>query len=121
MKLLILEPRERGRAQAVAQDDLLDGENSLEHGDIHPRAVKAVGAPVHPSFGAEPPKQSRRELEGRIGEDRVTQELQAVALLGAGDRYDRVSGVFIGLVIARDRLTSDILRCQVGTVAPLLQ
>ena len=34
-------------------------ENSLEDGDIHSRAVKAVGAQVHPSFGAEPAEQRR--------------------------------------------------------------
>ena len=54
-------------------------------------------------------------------QDRVGEKLQALALLGACHGDDRVAGIFIGLVIARDRLAADILRREGRAVAPLLE
>ena len=115
LELLVLEPGQRRGAEAVAQDDLLDAEDPLEHRDVDAGPVEGRRPPVHPALGAEPAEQGGRELERLVAEDLVDQELQALALLGAGDGHDRVAGVLVGLVVARDRLAADVLR---GEVAP---
>ena len=85
-----------------------------------PGPIAAVVAPVHPPLRAQPAQQGRRELERLVAEDVVGQELEALALLGPGDRHDRVAGVLVGLVVARDRLAADELRGQGGAVAALV-
>lgn len=74
-----------------------------------------------PPLAAQSPEQGGRELEGPVAEDRVHEELEAIALLGAGDGDDRVASILVGLVIARDRLAADELRGQGRAVAPLLE
>ena len=68
----------------MAQHDLLDSQDALEHRDIDAGPEEAVGAPVRPALGSQPAEQGRRKLERLVGEDRVGEELQALALLGPG-------------------------------------
>ena len=84
-----------------------------------PGPLKLLAAPVHPPLRSQPAQQGRRELERLIGQDLVGQKLEAFALLGAGNRHDRVACVLVGFVIARDRLAADVLRRQGRAVAPL--
>ena len=119
LELLILDPGQGPGTQAVPQHDLLDAQNSLEHRDVDARPVEAVVAPVHPPLRTQPPQQGRRELERLVAEDVVGQELEALALLGPGHRHDRVAGILVGLVVARDRLAADVLRGERGTVTEL--
>ena len=71
LELLVLEPGQRLRAEAVAQHDLLDREDPLEHRDIDAGPAESRRPPVVPALGAQPAEQGRRELERLIAEDRV--------------------------------------------------
>ena len=111
-----------GGAQAVAQHDLLDTQDPLEHRDVDARARRMPSAPQCIQRSV-PSRRSRagenwNALSLRIGSD---EELQALALLGTGHRHDRVAGILVGLVVARDRLAADVLRGERRAVAPLLE
>ena len=74
----------RSESRHWSSDDLLDVEDHPVDRVIRP-AERVVPA-VLPRLGDQLAEQGRRELERLVGEDLVDQQLERLALSGAGDR-----------------------------------
>src|SRR5262249_44784130 len=116
LELLVLDALEHAGIEALVQYDFLEVED-----DPRDRVVRAAGKgpAILPRLDDQLAEQPRREAEGLVAEDPVDQELEGLALPGAGDGRDGVAGLGRALEVAVDRLAADVLRSQIRAVAEL--